>query len=134
MNTQANLNTLRNFIESRPGFNPDNYMGAPAAYRRDAYTARKQKQHALELLDLAERIGVDFEDTTDASQMLGMHRVRLVNGQVNYVVGQYAPTERRAQAARFIAAHIRAHLHAMGRNPETDSAVATLSRGARQYI
>lgn len=134
MNNQANINALRNFINSRPGFDSANYDGHANGYRRDACTARTQKKHALELLNLAERIGVEFHDTTPDNCMPYYGRVKFVDGQLDYTVAGYRPTEYRAQAARFIATQIWRHLYALGRYPANDSAVATLSRGARAYI
>lgn len=133
MNAQNNFSTLRNFINARVNLNGADYYDAKG-YRRDAYTARTQKKHALELLDLAERIGVKFDDTTPRNCMPFLGRVKFVDGVIDYTVGGYAPTEKRAQAARFIAAHVWDHLKAQGRDPRTDAAVRTLSRGAREYI
>lgn len=99
---------LRAFIESRPGFEPANYAGAPDAYRADYRTAYRDLQDARELLRAVERSSM----TAETLLREGLTR-RLTwdgaRGALDYCTGQYYPTEYRAAACRALADALWAH-------------------------
>ena len=99
---------LRAFIESRPGFDPANYAGAPDAYRADYRTTYRDLQDARELLRAVERSSM----TAETLLREGLTR-RLTwdgeRGALDYCTGQYYPTEYRAAACRALADALWAH-------------------------
>ena len=102
---------LRAFINSRPGFEPANYAGAPDAYRADYRTAYRDLQDARELLRHVERSSM----TADTLLREGLTRRLTIfswpDGRVrlDYTPGQYYPTEYRAAACRALADALWAH-------------------------
>ena len=97
--------TIRQFINSRPGFEPGNY-GDATSYRADQRTAIKDRAHALQLL-----AAIESRDTITAADMLnprnnsGRFTIEQQGDKTRaqYITGQYYPTEYRAGAARYLA-------------------------------
>lgn len=94
---------LRDFVNSRPGFDPYNYSTA-ASYRSDTRRAQQDRTDALRLLDYVERHHGNYTDPAeylaDACRDAFMGRLSwdAETGQLNYCTGQYYPTEYRAAA------------------------------------
>lgn len=80
---------LISFVRSRPNLNTANYSDAKT-YRADAYRARKFLQPCLSLLNKAEHLNVDVSGKTG--------RISIKESGVEYVTGQYYPTEYRRAA------------------------------------
>ena len=59
------ITAIRTFINSRPGFDPSNYAGAPAAYRADSRLAQRDRRDALTLLR-----SVELSHSIDAADIL----------------------------------------------------------------
>lgn len=99
------IQALHAFIESRPGFDPANYAGAPEAYRADARRALRHLHDARAMLKAIHwRDGIDADDILRASH----HRIDFVPAgnvvRVDYTTGQYYPIEYRAAACATLAA------------------------------
>jgi len=99
------LDALRNFIESRPGFDPHNY-GSYRDLRADQRTATRQLHDARAMLAY-----VDGRDSITAEMLLAnLNSGRLTwdraRGQLDYCTGQYYSIEYRAAAARVLAGTI----------------------------
>ena len=88
------LQALSVFIESRPGFEPANYAGAPEAYRADYRRASQDLKDARELLRAVSWRSIDADALTRAKH----HRIEFTSAGVDYCTGQYYPTEYRAAA------------------------------------
>lgn len=100
------LQALDAFAESRPGFDPADYDGAPEAYRADARHALKHLHDARALLR-----AVSWRDGIDADALIAAkhHRIDFVPSksgntvEVDYCTGQYFPTEYRAAVCHTLA-------------------------------
>lgn len=104
------LDALRSFICQRPGFEWQNYAGAPDAYRADRYTASRDKADALALLDAVTwRTGIDA--AAILAVLTGTARLSwdAERGQLDYCTGQYFCTEYRGAAARALASMLWAY-------------------------
>ena len=88
MSTNAN-NKLAAFVRSRPNLDAANY-GDAKSYRADAYQARKFLKPCISLLHKANQLGVDVSGRTG--------RISVSDSGVEYVTGQYYPTEYRRAA------------------------------------
>lgn len=93
------LHALDAFLESRPGFDPANYAGAPQAYRADYRRAYQHLQDGRALLRAVSwRDGIDADTIARAKH----HRIDFrpsATGntvEVDYCTGQYYPVEFRA--------------------------------------
>ena len=93
------LHALDAFVESRPGFDPVNYQGAPQAYRADYRRAYQHLRDARELLRAVTwREAIDADALTRAKH----HRIDFklsATGntvEVDYCTGFYYPVEFRA--------------------------------------
>ena len=93
------LHALDAFLESRPGFDPANYQGAPQAYRADYRRAYQHLQDGRALLRAVSwRDGIDADTLTRAKH----HRIDFKPSatgntlEVDYCTGQYYPVEFRA--------------------------------------
>lgn len=98
---------IRRFLESRPGFEPENYCGAPAAYRADYRTAYAALKDGRALLAYVEQCG-----DIDAAALLAMGsqgRLTVTVDSVHYCAGQYYPTEYRSAVCRYLASIIWTH-------------------------
>lgn len=94
MNTTATANArLRIFIRQAPGFNVHNYSDAKGL-NRDRRAAQNQRREALNLLDAADKHGVDLAGRTG--------RISVTADNIDYITGQYFPTEFRKAAAYHI--------------------------------
>ena len=104
MPKESILAALRAFIESRPGFDPANYCGAPQAYRADYRRAYQHLQDARAMLRAVEwRDSIAGDDIVRAKH----HRVDFVPAgdslAVDYCTGQYYPTEYRGAVCATLA-------------------------------
>ena len=102
------LDAVRTLVESRPGFQWENYAGAPAAYRADRRTATVDLADARYLLAYLVRCAEN--DNLDASLFasrsggrIAFERGRDGRLECDYTVGQYFPTEYRAAACAYLA-------------------------------
>ena len=94
------LHALDAFLESRPGFDPADYAGAPQAYRADYRRAYQHLQDGRALLRSVRWRG----DSIDAEALIAAkhHRIDFrpsATGntvEVDYCTGQYYPVEFRA--------------------------------------
>lgn len=95
---------LRAFINQRPGFEPGNYAGAPAAYRADYRKCLRDRDDALYLLSACERATDEAGMTKCLLDSLKSGRLTMLeNGALDYTTGQYFPTEYRAAACGVLA-------------------------------
>lgn len=94
---------LRTFIHQRPGFEPGNYAGAPAAYRADYRKCLRDRDDALFLLARVESASADGEMLACLLEQLRFGRLCLVGDSLEYTTGQYFPTEYRAAACDVLA-------------------------------
>lgn len=93
------LHALDAFLESRPGFDPANYQGAPQAYRADYRRAYQHLQDGRALLR-----AVSWRDGIDADALIAAkhHRIEFKPSPtgnsviVDYCTGSYYPVEYRA--------------------------------------
>ncbi len=102
------LEALTAFVFQRPGFEPGNYQGCPAAYRQDAARAATGKGEYLRHLRhlrscfVRDLTNADIVEASKGSRC----RVYEVGASdtyaVDYTTGQYFPTEYRAAAARVL--------------------------------
>ena len=104
---------LRTFVCQRPGFEPGNYYGAPAAYRADVRTAGQHRADALAMLRTFENL-VAYAGPCDSNaardallEELRHGRLRLVRTDdgrwaLDYCTGQYWCTEFRAAVCRVL--------------------------------
>lgn len=95
------LTAMRAVIESRPGFEWQNYAGAPQAYREDYSVAHRHLRDGRELLRAVEHSGMPAEILLDNLR----HRLtwNAERGGLEYCTGQYYPTEYRGAACRALA-------------------------------
>lgn len=97
-------NALRAFIHQRPGFDPADYAGAPAAYRADYRKCLRDRDDALAMLAYVERASDSENMERHLRHALSSGRlVMLDDGTLDYTTGQYWPTEYRNAAARVLA-------------------------------
>ena len=102
MNTPELKAALRAFVAQRPGFERGDY-NTPSAYRADQKRAMRDKADALALINA-------FPDEA-ARGFLEKHldgRLRLEGGKLEYITGQYYPTEYRAAVCRAVSDALRA--------------------------
>lgn len=108
------LNMLRSFVESRPGFDPRNYISGwndtagRAAYRSDSRSATNDLHHARELLRFVElHDSIGFERIkAELRNRLTLDDTKPGRMELSYCAGQYYPTEFRAAACRALASVI----------------------------
>lgn len=95
----AILAALDRFIRSRPGFDPANYAGAPAAYRADSRTAQRDRADALDLLAAVacRNVAAQYllDELTRGNRLTWDRETR----SLHYTAGRYYPTEYRALAS-----------------------------------
>lgn len=98
------IDALYAFIESRPGFDPANYAGAPEAYRADYRRALRHLHDARAMLK-----AIHWRESIDADDILrsAHHRIEFVPAgnvaRVDYTTSQYYPVEYRAAACATLA-------------------------------
>lgn len=93
------LHALDAFVESRPGFEPANYYGAPQAYRADYRRAYQHLRDARELLR-----AVTWREAIDADALIAAKHYRIDfrpsqtgnTVEVDYCTNQYFAVEFRA--------------------------------------
>ena len=94
----AILSALRSFVAKRPGFEPCNYYGAPAAYRADSRKATEDRHDAEALIRYIELRGsISGEDLALA---LSSGRLIWDGKELEYTTGQYWCVEYRAAVCR----------------------------------
>jgi hypothetical protein len=96
---------LRAFILQRPGFEPANYAGAPAAYRADYARCLADRNDALALLAHVSRASDTATMELSIADALRSGRVEWdASAQsFDYCTGQYFPTEYRNAACQLLA-------------------------------
>lgn len=83
------IKNLISFVRSRPNLDTANYSDAKS-YRADVYAASKFLKPCISLLHKASQLGVDVSGRTG--------RIYVSDSGVEYVTGQYYPTEYRRAA------------------------------------
>ena len=107
MNTLETTSMLRRFVNQRPGFDLCNYGGRNKYYRQDYNEALKDRNSFYELLELAsDRYGANLDEVLSKHLTSTSGRLSLEGGKLQYITGQYFPTEYRAAACRALAAVI----------------------------
>ena len=104
MNTEiTTINKLITFVNQRPGLEPANYSDY-RSYRNEAAEIVKDKADFYSLLALASRrLGNRLE--TELTEKLRQSNGRLsltADGQIQYITGQYFPTEYRPAACALL--------------------------------
>lgn len=103
--TTENINLVQllcKFVNQRPGFDFANY-GSMKYYRQDYNESLKDKNSFYELLNLAQsRYGNNFNDALTKQLTESNDRLTLVDGKLQYITGQYFPTEYRNAACRVL--------------------------------
>jgi hypothetical protein len=110
MNTSTLLDTLHHFINQRPGLDPRNYISGHrdadgrAAYRADARGITRDLHDARALIRY-----IELHPTIDAQRIIDAARGRRLtikpageSFKIDYLTGQYWPTEYRAAVARVL--------------------------------
>lgn len=94
MSNAAQIQALTKFVNQRPGFDAFNYS-TRSQYQKDYRPVMLDKAKALKLLHVAARDGLDLTKTNGRL---------LVNaaGGVEYITGQYFPTEYRRAVVRHL--------------------------------
>lgn len=107
------LQTLRAFLDRRPGMDWRNYGDGPA-YRADYYQVRKDREHALALLRHVELSGITGDAIVDASRRAFAGRLEFSPDctRIDYTTGQYFPTEYRKAVCAVLAAALWAYWRA----------------------
>lgn len=125
------LHALLAFAESRPGFEWANYDGAPDAYRADYREAYKDLQDARTLLAYIARTSISDDDLIAAAgnDRLQINRASDGSIRVDYVTGQYYPTEYRAAVCRVASAAIWRYFRE-GSGYDTGDAIRAAARRA----
>jgi hypothetical protein len=104
MDRSSIMHALHAFIESRPGFDPADYIGARDAYRADARRALRDLHDARAMLR-----AIHWRDSITADDIIRAkhHRITFTPScnavRVDYCTGQYYPTEYRAAACATLA-------------------------------
>lgn len=93
------IEMLCRFVDQRPGFDWHNY-GDAKSYRAEMREVTNDRRDFYDLLQLALRRMPDLEDRLTAELTRTGDRLSLVNGQLQYITGQYFPTEYRPAACR----------------------------------
>lgn len=94
------IELLATFIAQRPGFEFANYCDV-SAYRSDYNRTLQHKHDAERMLRFVEiRDSIKVADIE--KQLAGGNRLSLENGKLQYVTGQYFPTEYRGAACRIL--------------------------------
>jgi len=93
MNTPETTSMLRNFVNQRPGFDLCNY-GSMKDYRQDYNEALKDRNSFYELLGLAsDRYGANLDEVLTKHLISTSGRLSLDGCKLQYITGQYFPTE-----------------------------------------
>ena len=106
MNTQTQpqvLDLLCTFVDQRPGLNFANY-GDVRAYRNESAEITRDRSDFYELLRLAHSLLSHAELEAKLTQRLttSSERLTLENNRLQYITGQYFPTEYRPAACRLL--------------------------------
>ncbi len=106
MNTQTTTPTLallQKFVESRPGLNFADY-GDVRAYRNESAEITRDRSDFYELLRLAHSLTHpdNLEYLVKKQLTASSGRLTLDNGRLEYITGQYFPTEYRPAACRVL--------------------------------
>jgi hypothetical protein len=102
MTKETILNLVRAYIDARPGFNGNDYQGAPASiYRADYAVALRGLHDGRALLRACALSSVTAATLADA--LTDARRLTLTHGGLEFTACQYPPTEYRAAACRALA-------------------------------
>lgn len=100
---------LVKFVNQRPGLEFANY-GDITSYRAEMREITKDRNDFFELLSLAQRTVENFDQVLTDYLTSTNGRLSLVDGNLQYITGQYFPTEYRPAANRTLANIIWAEL------------------------
>jgi hypothetical protein len=101
MTKEKIIEALRAFVRTRPYLDPRNYEDI-RTYRADTRMLTRERHHANRLLDaIARRSSVTADDILQATKKLYSGRLSIQENKtgeisIDYVPGQYYPTEYRA--------------------------------------
>jgi hypothetical protein len=130
------LDSLRAFVDSRPGFDPRNYADA-RSYRADTSRAQRDRRDAHALLGAVYRAMTGTDDNGRDRLLCCLReglRGRLElrdDGSIRYHEGQYYPTEYRAAACRALATTLWQYWWAPGATGDSLRRTARNVLGAR---
>jgi hypothetical protein len=105
----STIEKLVKFVNQRSGINPNDYYSdwkdteGIKAYRSETREITKDRTDFFELLSLAQRRIDNFEEKLTYNLIHTNGRLVLKNGELEYVTGQYFPTEYRPAACRIVA-------------------------------
>lgn len=124
---------LRAFILQRPGFEPANYAGAPAAYRADYARCLADRNDALALLAHVSRASDTATMELSIADALRSGRVEwdASTQSLDYCTGQYFPTEYRNAACQLLARALWAYWRG---NAPADCSRDVMMRIARDVV
>lgn len=110
MNTQATtptLDLLQKFVDQRPGLNFADY-GDVRVYRNESAEITRDRSDFYELLRVALSLLSHAELEAKLTQRLttSSDRLTLENNRLQYITGQYFPTEYRPAACRLLVSAI----------------------------
>lgn len=100
---KTTIETLCKFVNQRPGLDYANY-GEPKSYRREMAEITRDRSDFYELLGLASRRIDNLDEQLKSHLSKSSGRLTLnESGELQYVTGQYFPTEYRPAACRALA-------------------------------
>lgn len=105
MNTQTTtpraLDLLQKFVDKRPGLSFADY-GDRRIYRNESAEITRDRADFYELLRLADRTCPDLEEKVNQYLTTSSDRLTLNGDRLQYITGQYFPTEYRPAASRVL--------------------------------
>lgn len=111
LNKQDITAALRRFTNSRPGLDFGNY-GEVKSYRAECRSVAKDRSDALNLIRAVELSSMPVETLRDAFRAFSGRLSLMPDGRLEYVTGQYYPTEYRKAVAAVCAAAMWAYWRA----------------------
>jgi len=100
-NTTPTLALLEKFVDQRPGLNFADY-GDVRAYRNESAEITRDRSDFYELLRVASRIVPDLEKKATEYLTTSSDRLTLNGDRLQYITGQYFPTEYRPACSRVL--------------------------------
>jgi hypothetical protein len=125
MTKEKIIDALRAFVRARPGLSPCNY-GSLSSYREESRMISQQLRQAHRLLDaVARRSSITAADIRQAARMTYSGRLSIQEKEsgevlIDYIPGQYYPTEYRAAVCAVLAAALWARYRAEPFFPHID--------------
>lgn len=99
------LDLLCNFVDQRPGLNPADYGGGLDGwrlYRNESAEITRDRSDFYELLRLASRVVPELEEKVTQYLTTSSDRLTLNGNRLQYITGQYFPTEYRPASSRVL--------------------------------